>query len=87
MRPLGVNDRFQDLGGKSMDLVQVHSLLLDRLKLEVDIATLFQHATVASLATHLSGRSDEGVTAAARVRGNRMREARARRTDRFGTEK
>jgi FkbH-like protein len=84
IKSVGIHDRFQDLGGKSIHLVQVHRLLLDRLKMEVDITTLFQHATVSLLAAHLSARSHGNVTAAAQVRGSKMREARARAADRYG---
>lgn len=75
---VGSHDRFGDLGGKSIHLVRVHSLLLDRLKVEMDITTLFQHPTVASLAAHMAARTSESATDAARQRGQRMRDARAR---------
>lgn len=81
---VGSHDRFQDLGGKSIHLVQVHCLLLDRLNVGLDITTLFQHPTVSSLAAHLGTRSDGGVTQAARERGIKMRYARARAANRFG---
>lgn len=81
---VGSHDRFQDLGGKSMHLVQVHCLLLDRLKVELDITTLFQHPTVSSLAAHLGTRSHGGVLEAARQRGIKMRDARARTANRCG---
>lgn len=74
---VGVHDRFQDLGGKSTHLVQVHRLLLDRLKAEVDITTMFQHPTVSSLAARLSERSRGTAVAAAQARGSKMRAARA----------
>lgn len=75
---VGSRDRFQDLGGRSLHLVKVHALLLERLGVDLDITTLFQHATVASLAAHLAGRADSAVTDAARQRGSRIRAARAR---------
>ncbi len=79
METVGAHDRFQELGGKSIHLVQVHKLLLERLHVDVDITTLFQHPTVASLAAHLSMRADGRKTLdAAQQRGARMREARAR---------
>lgn len=87
VKPVGTHDRFQDLGGKSIHLVQVHRLLHDRLKAEVDITALFQHATVSALAAHLSTQSHGTVTAAAQARGSKMREARARAASRFGAEK
>lgn len=83
--PVGAHDHFQDLGGKSIHLVQVHSLLHQQLKISLEIATLFQHPTVASLAAHVSGAASLSATGNdARQRGNRMREARARATNRSG---
>lgn len=82
---IGSHDRFQDLGGKSIHLVQVHRLLLDRLRLEVDITTLFQYATVHSLAAHLAARAHVSATAGVQTRGSKMRAARARAAARLGT--
>ncbi len=83
--PVGAHDHFQDLGGKSIHLVQVHSLLHHQLRIPLEIATLFQHPTVASLAAHLSGTAPLSATGIdARHRGNRMREARARAANRSG---
>jgi FkbH-like protein len=81
---VGSLDRFQDLGGKSVQLVQVHRLLLDRLGVELDITTLFQHPTVASLAAHLGARAGSDAGETARQRGLKIREARARSGARFG---
>ena len=78
LESVGSNDLFQELGGKSIHLVQVHRLLLDRLQFDVDIVTLFQYPTVSALATHLAARSARGNMGAAQERGMRMREARAR---------
>lgn len=77
---VGAQDPFRELGGKSIHLVQVHRLLLERLGIEVDITTLFQHPTVASLAAHLSSATGAATAAldAAQQRGQRMREAQAR---------
>lgn len=80
---VGSRDRFQDLNGKSVHLVQVHRLLLDRLGMELDITALFQHPTVSSLAVHLAARSNGSVTDAARQRGINMRAARARAASRY----
>lgn len=81
---VGIHDRFQDLGGKSIHLVQVHRLLLERLKVEVEITAMFEHATVSLLAGHLSARSQGPGAEAAQVRGSKMREARARAAHRYG---
>ncbi|WP_165967312.1 HAD-IIIC family phosphatase [Luteimonas aestuarii] len=76
---VGARDPFRDLGGKSIHLVQVHRLLLERLGIDVDITILFQHPTVASLAAHLAPDGAAArTTDAAQQRGQRMREAQAR---------
>lgn len=74
---IGAQDPFRELGGKSIQLVQVHRLLLDRLGIDVDITTLFQHPTVASLAAHLSAQPTARGLESARMRGQRVREAQA----------
>lgn len=53
LRRVGARDRFSDLGGSSIQLVRVHGLLLERLGIDVNITTLFQHPTVAELAAAL----------------------------------
>jgi FkbH-like protein len=76
---VGAQDEFRELGGKSIHLVQVHRLLLERLGIDVDITTLFQHPTVASLAARLSSaRAGSAGLDTARQRGRDMREAQAR---------
>lgn len=84
---VGVHDRFQDLGGKSIHLVRIHSLIHERLKIPIEITMLFQHPTVASLAAHLSRDPGNESARAALQRGTRMREARARAADRFKVSK
>ena len=84
MESIGSNDLFHELGGKSIHLVHVHRLLLDRLHVDVDIVTLFQYPTVAMLAAHLAARSVRGNMGAAQERGMRMREARARSRNNSG---
>src|SRR3546814_901137 len=81
---VGVHDRFQDLGGKSIHLVRIHSLIHERLKIPIEITMLFQHPTVASLAAHLSRDPGNESARAAQQRGTRMREARARAANRSG---
>jgi hypothetical protein len=85
---VGAHDRFTDLGGKSIHLVQVHRAMLDRLNIDVDITTLFQHGTVASLAAHLSTPSGGSAVTAANSavvrRAQNMRDARARAAARYG---
>lgn len=84
IEPVGVRDRFQDLGGRSLHLVQVHRLLLDRIGVAFDITTLFQHPTVSSLAEWLGASAGADVTDLARQRGQKMRAARERAAQRAG---
>ena len=53
----GVTDNFFDLGGHSLLMVQVQSLLRERHDLEVPIIQMFQFPTIRSLAGHLSAAS------------------------------
>jgi amino acid adenylation domain-containing protein/non-ribosomal peptide synthase protein (TIGR01720 family) len=50
---VSIEDNFFDLGGHSLLLVQTHSRLLETLRIEFPIVTLFEHPTVRSLASHL----------------------------------
>ncbi len=77
---IGVNDNFNDLGGKSIDLVRVHGAIRNRLGLDLDLTTLFQHGTVALLAAHLSGGQETSNAAADRA--SKMRAARRRSASR-----
>jgi len=76
VKPVGANDSFQDLGGKSIHLVRIHGLLRDRIGVDVDLTTLFQYGTVWLLARRLSDVS-ENVNPAA-DRAARMHAARVR---------
>ena len=77
---VGTRDRFTDLGGSSIQLVRVHGLLLSQLGIDLDITTLFQHPTVAELATALD-QGDSQRLAGVSARANSMRGAlRAHRT-------
>ncbi|MEM9693595.1 MAG: HAD-IIIC family phosphatase, partial [Myxococcota bacterium] len=71
---VGAEDRFNDLGGASIHLVQVHGRLLARLGLDVPITTLFQHPTVSGLARAL-GRGPRSRLDGVRERTDRRRAA------------
>jgi amino acid adenylation domain-containing protein len=49
----GIDDHFFDLGGHSLTLTQVRSRIRTRLGVEVPLADLFTHLTIADLAAHL----------------------------------
>jgi acyl carrier protein len=50
---ISIDDNLFEMGGHSLLLVQMHSLLRDRLGREFPIVTLFMHSTVRSLARYL----------------------------------
>jgi amino acid adenylation domain-containing protein len=53
---VGVNDNFFDLGGHSMRLVRVASLIKERLGQNIPIVTLLNHPTISALAGHITSR-------------------------------
>jgi amino acid adenylation domain-containing protein len=55
----GVNDNFFDLGGNSLQLVQVQIRLRERLGAEVPVLKLFEHPTLRSLAGFLREEKNE----------------------------
>ena len=52
--PIGAEDSFFDLGGRSLQMVQVHQRLRERLVPDAEITTLFQYPTVRALARALT---------------------------------
>ncbi|MFC5662555.1 amino acid adenylation domain-containing protein [Kitasatospora misakiensis] len=79
---VGAHDNFFDLGGHSLLMAELRSLLAADLGHRVSMVELFQHPTVASLAAHLS-RPEGDPSAApgsdARERAENRRRAGARR--------
>jgi acyl carrier protein len=53
LEAVGTNDTFFDLGGNSIQMVQVCSLLQAALKREITIVELFQYPTVGALSRYL----------------------------------
>lgn len=74
--PIGAHDRFQDLGGKSIDLVRIHGALRAEMGADLDLAAFFQFSTVAKLAKRLADGEETSNPAAARAA--KMRAARER---------
>jgi hypothetical protein len=76
---VGARDGFRQLGGQSFELVLIRRLLLDRLRRQLDITTLFQYPTVAELAAFLEREAaPAGGRSAVADRAGRMRAALAR---------
>jgi acyl carrier protein len=57
---IGRDNNFFDLGGHSLRMVQVQSLVRERLGRKVMMLDLFTYPTVSALAQHLGSPSDEG---------------------------
>ncbi len=78
-RGVGTKDNFFDLGGDSLQLIEVHSELQKTLGREVSIMDLFEFTTVRSLADRLGQEpgAEPGLTRA-QERANKQRQAVAR---------
>jgi amino acid adenylation domain-containing protein/thioester reductase-like protein len=61
---IGIRDNFFDLGGHSLLMVRVHSLLRERFGDELSLVDLFTYPTVESLAKHILGGRAEAEHAA-----------------------
>lgn len=79
-RPVGPEDNFFDLGGTSLQLLEVHALLTRSLGRDVPLVALFEYPTVRSLARHLFATAEvDSAVAATRDRARRQQEALLRR--------
>lgn len=58
---LGNNDSFFDLGGDSLQLIEVHSTLQKLIAAKFSITDSFQYPTIAALAAHLNGAAPAGL--------------------------
>jgi acyl transferase domain-containing protein/acyl carrier protein len=79
---IGIRDNFFDLGGHSLLMVRVHSLLRERFGDELSLVDLFTYPTVESLAKHiLGGRAEAGQAARPEPQAEAAREAESASTD------
>ncbi len=79
-RNVGPNDNFFEMGGSSLQLLEVHAALTRTLGREVPLMLLFEHPTVRSLARRLSEASAaDPALAAVAERARLQRAALARR--------
>lgn len=76
--PIGVGDEFQDLGGKSIHLVRIHSLMAERFGYVLDLVTLFAVSTVKQLAARIDTNKGDAANSDARAsdRAAKMKVAR-----------
>jgi amino acid adenylation domain-containing protein len=50
VRPIGVNDRFYDLGGDSLSVSRVISQVIEQFEVEIPLQSIFQSPTIADMA-------------------------------------
>ena len=78
---VGLDERFFDLGGHSLLMVEVHDKLRDQAGYHVPLLDLFQYPTVRSLANHLrlqSGAARDEKTSSGKLRGKLRLQSLAR---------
>ena len=54
VRPIGIQDKFFDLGGHSLSATQVVSRVIKQFELKIPLQSLFQSPTVADMAAEIS---------------------------------
>ena len=64
--PIGANDSFFDLGGRSLQMVQVHQKLRESLAPDAEITALFQYPTIRAFAKYLTEGETKPLRAAER---------------------
>lgn len=60
MDKIGINDNFFDLGGNSLNIIEVNTKLQDNMGKDIPIVTLFTYSTIRSLALHLDQKEKPG---------------------------
>jgi acyl-coenzyme A synthetase/AMP-(fatty) acid ligase/acyl carrier protein len=75
---VSTDSNFFDLGGDSLQLIEVHSILQKALGVELSITELFEYSTISSLANHLTENAVEKSLAEARARGAQQKAALSR---------
>lgn len=81
-REVSTTENFFDLGGHSLLMLRVHARLVEQLRREIPVVTLFQHPTIRALAQALGDRpvpANTTLAAAAQDRAAKARAAMARR--------
>jgi acyl carrier protein len=73
---VGIHDNFFDLGGHSLLLVRIQSIVCEKLKSKVSIVEMFQYPTISTLARHLT-RPSTGTDRLQKIRERALRRTRA----------
>jgi amino acid adenylation domain-containing protein/non-ribosomal peptide synthase protein (TIGR01720 family) len=77
LEQVSVETNFFEFGGHSLLLVQMHSLLREKLNSEFPIVALFEHPTVRALARHLSEPAGQGLEKGEQWRDRALRQKKA----------
>jgi acyl carrier protein len=77
LEQVNVETNFFEFGGHSLLLIQMHSLLREKLHSEFPIVALFEHPTVRALARHLSQPAGQAVEKGEKWRERAQRQKRA----------
>jgi len=77
LEQVNVETNFFEFGGHSLLLVQMHSLLREKLNSEFPIVALFEHPTVRALARHLSQPAGQAVEKGEQWRDRAQRQKKA----------
>jgi acyl carrier protein len=87
LEQVNVETNFFEFGGHSLLLVQMHSLLREKLNSEFPIVALFEHPTVRALARHLSQPAGQDVEKGEQWRDRAQRQKKALSQMRVPTKK
>ena len=88
IKQLSINDNFFEIGGHSLMMVKLHTLLEETLDTKLSVVELFQYPTIASQAKFLSTSKKEGmITKNAQIRAVRQRNQIMAQRSRFGIDR
>jgi hypothetical protein len=77
---VGLDDNFFDLGGTSLQLLEVHAIIKRSLQLELTVLDMFQYPRINALSGHLTRRTEpQAALLSAQDRALRARAALGRR--------
>ncbi len=69
---IGVHDNFFEIGGSSLLLIRMHSLLRTRIETDISVIDLFKYPTISTLAHYLTREHDQSGAAIQRVLSRSM---------------